>query len=87
MTRRWRALAAIGLGVLATTPLLAQESNEELAKKLSNPVATDPDARQRFLRYWRWARFGIVLIRWLMLPAIRRQAEAEFNTRLQGSKG
>jgi hypothetical protein len=38
-------------------------------------VATDPEARRRFRRYWRWARFGIVAIRWLMLPALRRQAE------------
>jgi hypothetical protein len=38
-------------------------------------VATDAEARRRFRRYWRWARFGIVAIRWIMLPAIRRQAE------------
>ena len=39
-------------------------------------VATDDDSRRRFLAYWRWARFGIITIRWLLLPAIRRQAEA-----------
>ena len=39
-------------------------------------VATDDEARARFRSYWRWARFGIVLIRLLMLPAIRRRAEA-----------
>lgn len=38
-------------------------------------VATDDEARRRFRRYWRWARFGIVAIRWAMLSAIRRQAE------------
>lgn len=38
-------------------------------------VATDAESRERFRRYWRWARFGIVAIRWFMLPAIRRQAE------------
>jgi hypothetical protein len=38
-------------------------------------VATDEEARMRFRRYWRWARFGIVAIRLLMLPAIRRTAE------------
>ncbi len=37
-------------------------------------VATDDDARRRFRRYWRWARFGIITIRWLLLPAIARQA-------------
>jgi hypothetical protein len=42
-------------------------------------VATDETARRRFRRYWRWARFGIVTIRLLMLPAIRRQAEREWR--------
>jgi hypothetical protein len=38
-------------------------------------AATDDAARRRFLAYWRWARIGIYSIRWLLLPAIRRQAE------------
>jgi hypothetical protein len=38
-------------------------------------AATDATARARFMRYWRWARFGIVSIRLLLLPAIRRAAE------------
>ena len=38
-------------------------------------VATDEQARIKFRRYWRWARFGIVAIRLLMLPAIRKAAE------------
>jgi len=38
-------------------------------------VATDAEARKKFRRYWRWARFGIVAIRLLMLPAVRRAAE------------
>lgn len=38
-------------------------------------VATDEHARTAFRRYWRWARFGIVAIRLLMLPAVRREAE------------
>ncbi len=38
-------------------------------------VATDELARNRFRRYWRWARFGIIAIRLLMLPAIRKAAE------------
>ena len=38
-------------------------------------VATDEQSRIRFRRYWRWARFGIIAIRLLMLPAIRRAAE------------
>ena len=41
-------------------------------------AATDMVARGRFLDYWKWARFGIVAIRWLMLPAIRRDAERKW---------
>jgi hypothetical protein len=43
-------------------------------------VATDSEARRLFLRYWRWARFGIIAIRWLLLPAIRREAERQWRT-------
>jgi hypothetical protein len=42
-------------------------------------VATDAAARIEFLRYWRWARFGIVGIRRLLLPAIRRSAEQRWS--------
>jgi hypothetical protein len=38
-------------------------------------VATDDQARIKFRRYWRWARVGIVAIRLLMLPEVRRVAE------------
>jgi len=38
-------------------------------------VATDDEARRLFRRYWRWARYGIVAIRLLLLPAVRRAAE------------
>jgi hypothetical protein len=42
-------------------------------------AATDEESRVRFARYWRWARFGIVAIRLLLLPAIRREAERRFT--------
>lgn len=42
-------------------------------------VATDRQALAKFRRYWRWARFGIVTIRLLMLPAIRRTAERRWR--------
>lgn len=44
-------------------------------------VATDEDARRRFHRYWRWARFGIIGIRLLLLPAMRREAERRWSAR------
>ena len=53
----------------ALGPALTRFSHETRA------VATDEQARKRFRRYWLWARFGIVTIRLLLLPAIRREAE------------
>lgn len=43
-------------------------------------MATDAEARRRFRHYWRWARFGIYSIRWLLLPEIRRQAQASYRS-------
>jgi hypothetical protein len=60
---------------LEAEPLAAEVT--EFAQE-TRVVATDPDARRRFLRYWRWARFGIVAIRLLMLPAVRREAERQW---------
>ena len=42
-------------------------------------LATDALAREKFLRYWRFVKFGIILIRWLHLPAVRRAAEREYR--------
>lgn len=53
-------------------PALTQFSTETRA------VATDDDSRRKFQRYWRFFGVGIVLIRWLLLPAVRRQAEQRF---------
>ena len=47
-------------------------------------VATDAEARERFRRYWRWARFGIVAIRLLLLPAVRRVAERRARSTTRG---
>ena len=57
----------------ATSPSTTELVTETRVK------ATDEQARRRFLGYWRWARFGIIPIRWLMLPAIRREAEAAYR--------
>jgi len=50
-------------------------------------VATDMDARKKFLRYWRWARFGIIAIRLFMLPAVRRRAERQWALELGKGRG
>ncbi|MGE5337846.1 MAG: hypothetical protein ACM3PU_08450 [Gemmatimonadota bacterium] len=48
-------------------------------------VATDAPAQIKFRRYWRWARFGIIAIRLLMLPAVRRAAEQRWAAERIGS--
>jgi len=53
-----------------TTTRFAQETRA---------VATDEAARLKFRRYWRWARFGIVAIRLLLLPAVRRAAQRRWS--------
>jgi hypothetical protein len=44
-------------------------------------VATDEGARRKFQRYWRLFGIGIRMIRWLMLPAMRREAERRWASR------
>ncbi len=46
--------------------------------------ATDAGARRRFRRYWRAFGAGIVLIRWLLVPAVRREAERRFRAASRG---
>jgi len=58
----------------------------ELASE-TRALATDGEARRRFLQYWSWARFGIVAIRWLLLPAIRKRAEALHRARGGPARG
>lgn len=41
--------------------------------------ATDDSARRRFRGYWRKAGPGIVLIRWVLLRAVRREAERRWR--------
>jgi hypothetical protein len=43
-------------------------------------VSTDEQARIKFLRYWRWARVGIITIRVLIMPAVRRESERRYLT-------
>jgi len=57
---------------------VAKSENVTLFVHEVRALPTDDEARRKFLRYWRWARFGIVAIRLLLLPAIRRQAERDW---------
>lgn len=49
--------------------------------------STNEWARRRFRRYWRFAGYGIVLIRWLALPAVRREAERRFRAQRTPAPG
>jgi hypothetical protein len=42
-------------------------------------VGTDAEARRKFRLYLRVFKVGILAIRWVMLPAIRRQAERQWK--------
>lgn len=64
-----RVKIAWTLEVEALGPALSRFATETRA------VATDAQARAKFRRYWRYAGIGILAIRWLLVPAVRRQAE------------
>jgi len=46
-----------------------------LLRTRTRAVATDDCARRKFRAYWRKFGAGVIVIRWLLLPAIRREAE------------
>ena len=48
-------------------------------------VATDDGARAKFRRYWRTFGIGIAAIRWLLLPAVRREAERRWREDCAGA--
>jgi hypothetical protein len=73
-----RVKIAWTLEVEALEPAVTRFSHETRA------VATDAVAGARFRRYWRWARFGIIAIRLLLLPAIRRAAERRWAEQRPG---
>jgi len=54
-----------------------------IARTRTLALATDEQARRKFRSYWRKAGAGIVLIRWLVLPAIRREAERRYRRLLE----
>lgn len=55
------------------------EPSLTLFRTETRALATDAGAREKFLRYWRFARIGILMIRWLQLPALRKAAERRYR--------
>ena len=49
-------------------------------------ASTDPGARRRFRLYWAPMSIGIILIRHLHLPMVRREAERRFREGGYGAK-
>jgi hypothetical protein len=49
--------------------------DESLFVTRTRAVATDPEARRRFRLYWAPMSTGIVLIRYLTVPMVKRAAE------------
>lgn len=43
-------------------------------------IATDPEARKKFRRYWSFLSPGIIVIRRVMLPAVKGEAERRSRT-------
>jgi hypothetical protein len=57
------------------------DENESIFRHETRVITTDRVARAKFRRYWAQFSPGITLIRWLLLPQIRAEAErrARFN--------
>lgn len=75
---RFREFAEPGVVKIAWTIECRPDGPERtLLVTETRVAATDQASRERFLRYWRWARMGIIPIRWFLLPGIRKRAEAD----------
>ena len=77
---RFASYAEPGLVKIAWT--FETEALEPTITRLASEtrvVATDAASREKFRHYWRWARFGIVGIRRILLPAIKYAAERRWK--------
>ena len=70
--------------IVWTIEVVPIEAGLSLLRTETRVRATDLVARAKFLRYWRFAHYGIELIRRLCLPAIRRAAELQYRLRTAG---
>jgi hypothetical protein len=57
--------------------------NHSIFRHETRATATDPIARAKFHRYWAFFSPGIKLIRWLVLPQIRIEAERQVTARMR----
>jgi len=71
--------------IVWTIEALPIEPSLTLVRTETRVRATDMAAGAQFLRYWRFAQYGIRLIRWLHLPAVRRAAELQHRLNVHGT--
>jgi hypothetical protein len=57
-------------------------NSESVFRTETRAVATDPDARRKFRRYWAFLSPGIIAIRRIMLPAVKSQAERQWEAKV-----
>ena len=53
----------------------AISATESIFRTETRVMATDPDARSKFRRYWSFLSPGIIAIRWAVLGPLKREAE------------
>lgn len=53
----------------------ATSETESVFRTETRAIATDPNARTRFRRYWSFLSPGIIVIRWALLDPVRKEAE------------
>src|SRR5262245_25624532 len=58
----------------------AAGNDESIFRSETRAVATSSDARRKFRRYWAFLSPGIILIRMVMLPCVKRDAERRWRS-------
>jgi hypothetical protein len=61
-------------------------AGETVFRTETRAVTTDPVARSLFRRYWSFVSPGVVLIRWMILGALKTQARRKVNSGLATGK-
>ena len=49
--------------------------SEAIFRTETRAIATDPQARSKFRRYWSFLSPGIIIIRWALIGPVKKEAE------------
>jgi hypothetical protein len=74
---RFAAFDAPDLVKIAWTLEVEPHDGRTRLRTETRVVATDPEARRKFRRYWFLVSPGIRMIRWLILRSVKREAERQ----------